>query len=187
MFNLPDCGFLEVILGPMFSGKTTRIIDIYNSEYKQGKNILVINYSGDTRYHNTMLSTHDKVMIPCVFSNTLKDVCSVDDIKNVETILINEGQFFNDLYDVVYELVDTHKKKVFVCGLDGDFKRQKFGSILDLIPICDNVVKLKANCKQCSNYALFSFRKSCEVEQVSIGSDNYIPLCRNCYNKHNKF
>ena len=182
MEQLSNSGFLEVILGPMFSGKTTRIIDIYNSEYQQGKNIMVINYSGDTRYHDTMLSTHDKIMIPCIFTNTLTDVCNVNDIKDIDTILINEGQFFDDLYDVIKELVKKQKKKVYVCGLDGDFKRDKFGGILDLIPICDNVIKLKANCNSCSNYALFSFRKSREEQQISIGSDNYVPLCRNCYN-----
>jgi len=90
-------GYLELILGPMFSGKTTRLIDIYNSLYADNKNIKVINYTGDTRYHDSMLSTHDKVMIPCVFANKIQDVCQPDNIHTYDIILINEGQFFPDL------------------------------------------------------------------------------------------
>ena len=135
MVQLSNSGFLEVILGPMFSGKTTRIIDIYNSEYQQGKNIMVINYSGDTRYHDTMLSTHDKIMIPCIFTNTLTDVCNVNDIKDIDTILINEGQFFDDLYESVNYLVNVKDKKVYVCGLDGDFQCREFGSILKIVTL----------------------------------------------------
>ena len=78
-------------------------------------------------------------------------------------------------------MVDIHKKKVIVCGLDSDFQRNKFGVILDLIPLCDKVTKLKGKCNDCNNASVFSYRLSEEEEQVVIGSNNYIPLCRNCY------
>ena len=174
-------GYLELILGCMFSGKTTYLVDTYNKLYSTF-NIKVINYSGDTRYHSTMLSTHDKVMIPCVFTNKLSDVCEEKYLTNIDVILINEGQFFPDLYDTVYNLVEVHKKQVYVCGLDGDFKRTKFGSILDLIPISDNFIKLFAKCDSCGKKALFSKRLTNENDQVVIGSTNYIPVCRSCYN-----
>ena len=175
-------GYLELILGCMFSGKTTYLVDTYNKLYDKF-NIKVINYSGDTRYHSTMLSTHDKVMIPCIFTNTLSDVCEEKYLNNIDVILINEGQFFPDLYDTVWNLVEVHKKQVYVCGLDGDFKRAKFGSILDLIPISDNFIKLFAKCDSCGEKAIFSKRLTNENDQVVIGSTNYIPVCRPCYNK----
>ena len=182
MSNQQD-GYLELILGPMFSGKTTRLVDIYNSEYSNNKNIKVINFSADTRYHDSMLSTHDKVMIPCVFSNTIGEVCQEPMICNYDIILINEGQFFPDLYESVVELVETHKKIVYICGLDGDFKRNKFGKLLDLIPLCDTVTKLSATCVSCNKPAIFSKRLSTEEQQVIIGSSNYSPMCRGCYNE----
>jgi len=173
-------GYLEIVVGPMFSGKTTHLINIYNKLYETC-NIKVINYSGDTRYHSTMLSTHDKVMIPCVFTNLISDVCDEARLANIDVILINEGQFFPDLYETVYKLVVTYKKRVYVCGLDGDFKRRKFGALLDLIPICDKVVKLSARCDACGNNAIFSHRTTTDNAQVVIGSDIYVPLCRGCY------
>lgn len=176
-------GYLELILGPMFSGKTTRLINIYNFESDNNKRVKVINFSADTRYHDSMLSTHDKVMIPCVFAHKISDVCQENMIYNYDIILINEGQFFPDLYESVCELVETHKKIVYVCGLDGDFKRNKFGKLLDLIPVCDNVIKLSATCSSCNKPAIFSKRLSTEEQQIIIGSSNYAPMCRRCYNE----
>ena len=63
--------YLEIIVGPMFSGKTTRLVNLYNRYVNEQKNVCVINYSDDKRYHDTMLSTHDKVMIPCIFTNKI--------------------------------------------------------------------------------------------------------------------
>ena len=81
---------------------------------------------------------------------------------------------------MVILLVEKYNKYVYISGLDGDFKRKKFGNILDLIPISDEVIKLKSICK-CGNAASFSRRISNEKEQISIGNDNYEPVCRNCY------
>ena len=85
------------------------------------------------------------------------------------------------------EFVEVHKKTVYVYALDGDFKRNKFGSVLDLIPYCDKVKKLTSLCSICKNgtKAIFSHRLSEEEQQVVIGSDNYIPLCRKCYHEKN--
>jgi thymidine kinase len=150
-------GYLEIIVGPMFSGKTTYLTQIYNQLYET-QNVKVINFSGDTRYHSTMLSTHDKVMIPCVFTNLISEACDESRIADIDVILINEGQFFPD----------------------GDFKRRKFGKMLDLIPLCDKVTKLSSNCN-CGKPAIFSHRIISDNELVLIGSDMYLPLCRDCY------
>jgi thymidine kinase len=184
-----DEGYLEVILGPMFSGKTTRILEIYNHYSYIQKKITVINYAEDKRYHDSMLSTHDHKMIPCLMTMELSDLwtnsanADYEQIRNADVVLINEGQFFKELKQIVIDMVENHNKTVYVCGLDGDFQRNKFGEILDLIPYCDNVVKLKSLCSQCRNgkRALFSHRMTEETTQVSIGSSNYVPLCRKCY------
>ena len=175
-------GYLVVILGCMFSGKTTRLLEIYNMYTICDISCCVINYKEDTRYSKTKLVTHDKRGIPCIFSESLKDAIN----KNIDTynvFLINEGQFFPDLYENVSYMVNEKNKKVYVCGLDGDYKREKFGSILDLIPLCDKFSKQYAICKMCKNgtKACFSKRISCEKEQTVIGSTNYIPVCRKCY------
>ena len=76
-------------------------------------------------------------------------------------------------------------KKIYVGGLDGDFERKKFGQILDLIPLCDKVTKLTSLCSLCKNgiYGIFSKRITNEKEQTVVGSNNYIPVCRDCYEK----
>jgi thymidine kinase len=185
-------GYLELILGPMFSGKTTRILEIYNHYSYIQKRIIVINYAEDKRYHETMLSTHDHKMIPCVLEIDLKDMWTNSNNKNYsqihksDVILINEGQFFPDLEDFV-RLLLNHGKKIYICGLDGDFERKKFGSILDLIPICDKVSKLSSLCSHCKDGTpgIFSMRLTDEKKQTVVGSDNYIPVCRKCYDNKN--
>ena len=175
-----SAGRLELILGPMFSGKTTRLIEQYHLYTTRNMNVIAINFADDTRYHDTMLSTHDNVMIPCVQCHNLNEIIDNDNIKNSSVILINEGQFFQDIFEIVVNWVEHQKKHVIICGLDGDFKRIKFGKLCDLIPFCDSIVKLHAKCK-CGQNAIFSHRVTNEVAQVVIGSSNYIPLCRTCY------
>jgi thymidine kinase len=188
-------GYLELILGPMFSGKTTQIIQIHNNYSYIGKMVVVVNYAEDKRYHDSMLSTHDHKMIPCILSHSIENIWNdknntnnannnyYNDLHNADVILINEGQFFKNLKSVVTDMIENHNKIVYICGLDGDFKREKFGELLDLIPFCDKVTKLTSFCSICRNgkKGLFSCRVSKETEQVVIGSDNYKPLCRQCY------
>lgn len=177
-------GYLEIIIGPMFSGRTTAFVDLYNFYliYDLKLKIGVINYAEDTRYDNKMLSTHDKKMIPCTWCKNIREIFETDEIQNADIVLINEGQFFPDLYETVFEMVEKMNKRVHICGLDGNFKRKKFGTLLDLIPICDNIMKLTSQCN-CGNPALFSYRITNETDEIVIGSNNYIPLCRSCYNK----
>ena len=187
---------LELFLGPMYSGKTSKLLEIYKQCSFCNIPVAVINHCADTRYHESMLSTHDKVMIPCIQTKKLSDIWNNIDInqtftnnaskhiklRTAEVILINEGQFFEDLYSCVNDML-CEKKKVYVAGLDGDFERNRFGQILDLIPICDSVTKFKSLCSICKNGApgIFSLRLTKEKQQTLIGSDNYIPVCRNCY------
>lgn len=178
-----ECGYLEIFIGPMFSGKTSKLIDLYKQYSFCNIPLAVINHSSDTRYDDTMLSTHDKIMIPCIQTSTLTRV--TNEMDNVDVILINEGQFFEDLYDFVVDMLKFNKK-IYVSGLDGDFKREKFGKILDLIPLCDKVTKMTSLCSLCKNGTpgLFSMRLTNEKEQMLIGSSNYIPVCRYCYEEN---
>jgi thymidine kinase len=189
-------GYLEIILGPMFSGKTSKLLEIYKQCEFCNIKVAVLNHSADTRYHESMLSTHDKIMIPCIQTAFIDSVWNYSDLESAygslasqhmslrfaDVILINEAQFFPDLFDCVSDML-KEKKKVYICGLDGDFERKKFGTIIDLIPLCDKVTKLTSLCSLCKNGepGIFSLRLTKERGQMLIGSDNYIPVCRMCY------
>jgi thymidine kinase len=185
-------GYLELGIGCMFSGKTSWLLEIYKKFTYCKTSVIVINHSEDTRYHESMLSTHDKQMIPCMqlstFDGLMNSIDSdiLDKIMSVDIVLINEGQFFGSLMPFVRCLVENCKI-VYVCGLDGDFKQERFGEILDLIPICDKVHKFRALCADCKNgtHAIFSHRINSDTQQKVIGSDNYIPLCRKCLHVRN--
>ncbi len=177
--------YLELIIGPMFSGKTSRIVELYKKYLFCNISITVINHLLDDRYDDVLLSTHDKIKIPCIKTDKLMDLYNISNMKKIsdsEVILINEGQFFSDLQEFVKKMLELNKK-IYVCGLDGDFERKKFGQILDLIPLCDKVTKLTALCNLCKNGTpgIFSKRVSLETDQTVVGFDNYIPVCRKCY------
>ena len=192
-----NTGYLEIIIGPMFSGKTSKLLEIYKQCTFCNIPVAVINYEEDKRYHNNMLSTHDQIMIPCIQTDYLdklwceprenqKDYDKLKEnyeiVKNADVILINEGQFFGDLNFIVKDMLKM-KKKVYVSGLDGDYLREKFGLILDLIALCDKVTKLTSLCGICKDGTpgIFSLRLTNENVQKVIGNNNYIPVCRNCY------
>lgn len=185
--------YLELIIGPMFSGKTSRIVEIYKQCKFCNIPVSVINHSIDNRYDEELLSTHDKIKIPCIKTDKLMDLLltkyadlqkDISKIFKSDVILINEGQFFTDLQEFVNKLLEKGKK-IYICGLDGDFERKKFGQLLDLIPLCDKVTKLTSLCNLCKNgnAGIFSKRISGEKEQTVVGADNYIPVCRECYEK----
>lgn len=184
MSNIPNSSYLELIIGPMFSGKTSRLVEIYKQCKFCDIPVLVINHSFDKRYDETLLSTHDKIMIPCIQVPKLFDINSsyLEQLNESQIIIINEGQFFEDLY-LWIEVMLRSNKKIYVGGLDGDFERKKFGKILDLIPLCDKVTKLTSLCSICKDGTpgIFSMRITQEKEQTIIGYDNYIPVCRKCY------
>ena len=227
--NNINAGYLELLLGPMFSGKTSRLIDIYKREDFCSQKPIVINYSGDNRYsdYETHMSSHDSIKIPCIRTRKLSDILdvnlyslliknkssSIDDFVNsscefndnpvknniikslvdkthpnfTRTILINEGQFFPDIFEWVKYMVTYLHKRVYIAGLDGDFKQEPIGDILLLLPYSNKCTKLTSLCYDCRDgtEAIFSHRITSETEQVVIGSDNYVPLCRSCYSKRN--
>jgi thymidine kinase len=175
-------GYLELILGPMFSGKTSKLMSVYKQCTFCNIPVAVINHQLDVRYsESSSLSSHDRHAIPCLPSDSLRACWAREDVRAADVILINEGQFFPDL-DVVLTMVECGKQ-VYIASLDGDFERKKFGTVLDLIPYADTVTKLKSLCGLCRDGtpAVFSKRVTAEADQVVIGVDNYIPVCRACY------
>jgi thymidine kinase len=182
-------GKLELIIGNMFSGKSTELIRRINKTKSIKKRILVINHIGDNRYSQNSISTHDQLKVNSLKLNTLSEL-NVNFIPQYDSFFIDEGQFFTDLYSYVKDLVDIHKKHVVVSGLDGDFNRNAFGEMTKLIPICDTVDKLYAYCNKCNNDTLAPFTKLVNVNGVNVnnvnvinigGSDKYIPVCRYHY------
>jgi thymidine kinase len=197
--SIESSGYLEIIVGPMFSGKTTRLLEIYKQCKFCNIPVSIINHDIDKRYHDTLISTHDNITAPCFQTKELKTLwkhvyeendttkCEFNKLQNSDVILINEGQFFPDLYEVVLDMLENNKK-VYISGLDGDFERKKFGKMLDLIPHCDKVTKLTSLCSICKDgtHGIFSMRLTDEKEQTIVGSENYAPVCRKCYNKNKK-
>jgi thymidine kinase len=175
-------GKLEVIIGNMFSGKSSELIRRINREKSINKRIIVINYIGDNRYSNDSVSTHDYTKVKCLKLAKLEDF-NVHLINQYDSFFIDEGQFFPDLYDFVINLVDNFKKHVVVSGLDGDCYRKPFGDMIRLIPICDTVDKLTAYCNKCNNGTIAPFTKKLKsnssTTQIDIGgTDKYVPVCR---------
>lgn len=171
-------GELHLIIGCMFSGKTTELLRIAKRLKSIGQSVALINYVEDTRYSTTDVTTHDKCSCADIESHYTNDLDTLDD-RNYQVICINEAQFFTGLKTFCIELL-KRSKIVYVSGLDGDFKQQPFGEILELIPLCNTITRLHAFCKVCrnGNPAYFTKRLTDSKEQKLIGTDEYIPVCR---------
>tara|TARA_Y100000992_G_C21274211_1_gene498918 strand:- start:7326 stop:7895 length:570 start_codon:yes stop_codon:yes gene_type:complete len=182
---------LQIIYGPMFSGKTTKLIDIYEDTVsKFGKeSCLAINYALDNRYGENKIISHDKKSIECYsIINLLKFIKNENTrslIINSSFIFINEAQFFEKLKESVIELTKNLNKQVILCGLDLDYKKEKFGEILDLSIMTNKVFKLTGKCNNCNLESEFTHRVIDNNNKILIGSQEYIPLCYKCYNSIN--
>jgi len=176
--------YLELIIGPMFSGKTSKLVQIYKQCKICDIPVIAINHINDNERNSgqgTYLTNHDNIPIPCVSTNDLSVLTNIVD--SYQVILINEGQFFHGLVPFVKSQL-SQKKQIYIAGLDGDFQRNVFGDLLQLIPLCDKVEKLASLCGICKNGnpGIFSKRISREMTQMVVGgSDKYIPVCRICY------
>lgn len=177
---------LELVLGCMFSGKSSEIIRVVNRLETIQAKYMLIKPTIDDRYSYSMVQTHDNLQRKCIVRSHLLPLFENELYKTCEYILIEEAQFFEDLEPFVLKAVDEDKKKVTVIGLDGDSNRNNFGEIHKLIPLCDNIRKLKAFCSLCKDgtEAIFSKRICSEKGQTIIGSsDKYMAVCRPCFLK----
>ena len=177
---------LELIVGCMYSGKSSELMRRVNRIQTIQKQYIIYNSVLDTRYGSTGIFTHNQGHLPCHVIGNLMSQIDTHQYKDTDTIFIDEAQFFTDLYDFVKLSVETYKKNVIVIGLDGDSDRCNFGQIHLLLPICDDIVKLKALCSVCKDGTpgIFSKKITNSSGQVDIGSINkYIATCRKCYLK----
>ena len=151
---------LELIIGPMYSGKTTELLRIYNRYKCIDKNVIVITHSIDTRYREGICS-HDSQFCESLNLSCLADL---DErlLRQSDVIIVEELQFFDDAFEYITFWVDRCNKIVICAGLDGDFERNPFGDVLRLIPYSDKVTKFTALCKRCNDGtpAIFSKRIS---------------------------
>lgn len=190
-------GYLEITFGPMFSGKTTNLIDKANRyiavRKQRGENpsVVIVNHvhddreskSGDvlTPHSDTRLTTSDNITF--IKTKYLQDI-SLDVIRNADYIAVDEGQFFMDLYAgvVTWLRMDKH---VHCSGLIADSKRAPFGFITTLMAIADDIEQLKAFCSICGDKVLNAPFTKCSKEklgQVLVGGTNeYYPVCGKHY------
>ena len=190
---------LDIILGPMFSGKTTKLLEIMDALDREGIKYFAVKPYIDDRYvennKNNYIISHNLKKKECKVSSNLKDVfqeISTNQTINstrsgsIQYVIIEEGQFFQHLYNFCLLCLEKLKINVIVTGLDGDYQRKPMGEILDLIPIANTVTKLASICSVCQQEAVFTHRIVNDSKQVLIGgSDKYIPLCRNHYIEKN--
>ena len=183
---------LELIIGPMFAGKSSALQSIVRRRMAIGWDVLVIKHSIDKRYlpdseNNNMVVNHDQQKCPAKSCSLLGDCLSWNEYKKAKLIVIEEGQFFEDLVTFVLQAVEKDGKNVVVVGLDGDAHRKPFGQILDLIPLADEVQRIYALCKLCGDGtpARFTSAISASVSEATINgkpnvgaSESYRPLCR---------
>lgn len=181
---------IEIIIGPMYSGKSTELIRRCNNYEAIGKNVLIFNHSLDVRCEENLVQTHGKNTKKAVKTTSLCDYLKNNNNEFIESnvIAIDEAQFFADLFEFVC-LIEHLDIVVIIAGLDGDCFRKPFGQILQCIPYADKVIKLNAFCmsKKDGTYAAFTKRLSNiepQKSQVDIGAtDKYMAVCREEYLK----
>jgi thymidine kinase len=173
-------GFIEVIAGSMFSGKTEELIRRLKRAKIANQKVEIYKPIVDTRYSDREVVSHDANSIMSTPVPSASHILLL--ASNVEVVGIDEAQFFDEgLIDVCNELANRGIR-VIIAGLDMDFRGKPFGPIPDLFAIADYVTKVHAICTRCGNLAQYSFRKSDADKLVLLGEkDEYEPLCRACY------
>lgn len=180
---------LTVILGPMFSGKTSRLCFELNRYADIGMKVLYINSTQDTR--SDMMSSHSSgtvlnKRITTVKVESLNNIVDIINVHLYDVIGVDEASFFDDLSEII-EWVDYNEKIVIVSGLNNSFKREPFGHVVDLSRHADEVIKLNAKCHLCLKEghvvdAPFSYRIGENKDEVLIDDTKYLALCRKHWN-----
>jgi thymidine kinase len=173
-------GKIELILGPMFSGKSTRLIEQMRKYVYKAKKTIMVKYYADQRYsEKSEVVTHDLIKYDSINCKLLGN--SFDTLKQYDVIGIDEGQFFADLVEVCEELA-LMGKIILIAALNGDFRMEPFPVIQRIISKSDKIKLLKAYCFNCHKDAKFSLRIVQSNETVLIGAgEAYKPACRECH------
>lgn len=172
---------LEIVLGPMFSGKSSHALAFVRRQRAIGKSVVVIKPDIDTRYSaDSVMVTHDNERVPCLVWNTKSPLRPAPEILKHDIIVIEEAQFFLGLLAFVQYALKCYKKYILLVGLDGDASQAPFGDVLQCIPYATSVTKLCALCSECKDGTLAPYTKRIgnAYSQIDVGgSEKYIPVC----------
>lgn len=175
-------GWIEVICGSMFSGKTEELIRrLRRAEFAQQK-ILLVKPKIDDRYHKSDVVSHQGNSFEAITVDNAEGILTLWNKEKV--VAIDEAQFFDPGLVEVCSKLSAKGVRVILAGLDMDFMGVPFGPMPQLLCVAEYVTKVHAICVSCGNLAQFSHRTVGETEQVLVGAvEKYKPLCRACYNK----
>lgn len=177
-------GWIEVICGSMFSGKTEELIRRLKRAKIANQKVEIFKPRIDTRYDSGKVVSHDEnsiLAIPVDHSHKILEL-----VDGISVIGIDEAQFFDaDLPDICQQLA-LQGKRVIIAGLDMDFRGKPFGPVPHLLAVAEYITKVHAICQHCGNLATHSYRWSGESDTVVLGEkDHYEPRCRTCYEMGN--
>ncbi len=175
-------GWIEVITGSMFSGKTEELLRRLRRAKLANQKVEIFKPKIDNRYAEAEVVSHDANSIFSTVTDSSSSILLLSG--DVQVVGIDEAQFFDmGLVEVCNKLADKGTR-VIVAGLDMDFRGKPFGPVPQLMATAEYVTKVHAICMQCGNLAQYSHRKTHQETQVMLGEkDIYEPLCRRCYNK----
>ena len=173
-------GKIELILGPMFSGKSTRLIGLIRKYTYKAKKTIMVKFFADKRYSDkSEVVTHDLLKYDSIDCKNLGE--HFEKLKNYDVIGIDEGQFFPDLVEICEKLA-LLKKTVIIAALNGDFRMEPFPVVAKIISKADKIKLLKAYCFNCHKDAHYTLRIVQSNETVLIGAgEAYKPACRECH------
>lgn len=174
-------GWIEVICGSMFSGKTEELIRRLNRARIAGQKVEIFKPSIDTRYHETEVVSHNDNSIPSTPVNSSLNMLLMN---NQATVIgIDEAQFFDSELVYVCETLAQQGVRVIAAGLDMDYLGKPFGPMPSLMAVAEYVTKVHAICMVCGDLATHSFRKSADAGLIMLGEkDTYEARCRHCFN-----
>jgi len=178
-FNGERRGWIEVICGSMFSGKTEELIRRLKRVEIANQKAEIFKPSIDLRYDDLKIVSHDENKIQSIPVNNSQSILLL--AQNVDVVGIDEAQFFDDQITGVCEKLALNGIRVIVAGLDMDYQGKPFGQMPNLLAIADYITKLHAICMRCGNIANVSYRKVAVGGQVLLGEKEiYEPRCRVC-------
>jgi len=177
-------GWIEVICGSMFSGKTEELIRRLKRARIANQKVEIFKPKKDVRYDETNVVSHDENSINSIPVEKSTEIIELSAGNNV--IGIDEAQFFDAELTRVVQKLAVRGMRVIVAGLDMDFKGKPFGPMPNLLAVAEYITKVHAICPHCGSLATHSYRLSTESEQVVLGEkDKYEPRCRVCYEMGN--
>ncbi|MCF2516244.1 thymidine kinase [Dyadobacter sp. CY351] len=177
----PRTGWIEVICGSMFSGKTEELIRRLNRAKIARQRIQIFKPALDKRYHEENIVSHNDNSIRSIPVQTSLEI--LDRAENCEVVGLDEAQFFDEKIVEVCTLLADSGKRVIVAGLDMDYMGKPFGCMPQLMAIAEYVTKVHAICMVCGEVASHSYRLSPSNERVLLGeTDLYEARCRRCFN-----